>query len=370
MAGPSTFKLRKNSPFTLDQQNFIIFKYGELGNVTSVNRAFNTRFFPKNPRKAPKRHQIERVIARFQKSGSVNPPTPLGQDATSQEDVMAVQEFFTRNPRAHLRHAMVELDMSINKIWRILRKFLKFKPYKPHTAQVLSPANMQARLAASNFLLSFTEEQLEKVLWSDEKWFVLHQAPNSKNDVVWGPANTRNVVACKKAHQAKVMAWVGIVDGKVLPVHWFEGNVDSNKYLDMLETIVWPAVRGSATRKQYWFMQDGAPPHCTAEVLEFLASKFGDRVISRKTQHFWPPYSPDLNPLDFSFWSQAMAHVLRCKPATIEDLKSAVDDFALNFDPQKALKMARHVRYRAQLCRSKAGGHFEDLIKHQNSREE
>ena len=370
MAGLSKFSLRKNSPFTEEQHTFIILKYGELGNVTLVRRAFGSRFFPKNPREVPDRKQIQRVVTRFLTSGSVNPAKSVGKPSTSEQDVMAVKEFFIRNPRAHLRAAKVELDMSINKIWRILRKNLKFKPYRPHKAQLLSPANMESRLIASNFFLTFTEEQLEKVLWSDEKWFVLHQAPNSQNDVIWGPANTRNVVPCKKAHQAKVMAWVGIVDGKVLPVHWFEGSVDSNKYLDMLQTKVWPAIKGRSTRNQFWFMQDGASPHCTAAVLKFLALKFGNRVISRKTEHFWPPYSPDLNPLDFSFWSQAMAHVLRCKPDTLENLKSVVEDFALNFDPQKALKMARNVRYRAELCRSQGGGHFEDLIRHQSSREE
>ena len=47
------------------------------------------------------------------------------------------------------------------------------------------------------------------------------------------------------------MAWVGIVDGKVLPVHWFQGSVDSPTYLNMLKTMVWPAIRGQATRKAY-----------------------------------------------------------------------------------------------------------------------
>ena len=205
---------------------------------------------------------------------------------------------------------------------------------------------------------------------NNEQWFVLNQAPNRKNDVVWGPENTRNVVACKKAHGAKVMAWVGIVDGKVLLVHWFQGSVDSAAYLNMLQTMVWPAIRGKATRHQYWFMQDRASPHCTGEVCSFLASKFGDMVISRKTDHIWPPYSPDLNPLDFSFWSRAMAHVIRCQPATLDDLKNVVNDFALNFNPEKARSMARHARYRCELCRAQQGGHFEDLLKTKHSREE
>ena len=136
------------------------------------------------------------------------------------DDITRVKEFFNRRPKAHIRLASDQLGMSIGKVWNILRKSLKWKPYRPHLGQILSPANKESRLAACMFWLTFTEEWFEKVCWSDEKWFVLHQSPNCKNDVKWAPENPNTVVQCKKAHGAKVMAWVGMVDGKVLPVHW------------------------------------------------------------------------------------------------------------------------------------------------------
>ena len=106
------------------------------------------------------------------------------------------------------------------------------------------------------------------------------------------------------------MAWLGIVAGKCLQAHWFDGAVDGAAYLDILKTVVWPAVRHQATRLQYWFQQDGASPQITEPVMDFLRSKFGDRIISRKSEHHWPPYSPDLSCLDFSIRSEVMAHVV------------------------------------------------------------
>ncbi|KAF0292002.1 hypothetical protein FJT64_016980 [Amphibalanus amphitrite] len=103
------------------------------------------------------------------------------------------------------------------------------------------------------FWLTHDEEWFERVLWSDEKWFVLHPSPNMKNTVCWSPENPNKLVPCKKAQGQKVMAWVGVVDGKCLPVHWFTGSVNSDAYLEMLQTVVWPAVRARATRHQYWF---------------------------------------------------------------------------------------------------------------------
>ena len=108
---------------------------------------------------------------------------------------------------------------------------------------------------------------------------------------------------------------------------------------------------------------DGASCHVTPACLDFLKSKFGTRVISRKTEHIWPPYSPDLSPMDFSFWSYVLSHVIRCQPATIQELKMIVSDFISNMEPDYLRKIARQTRRRAEFCVSQNGGHFEHLLK-------
>ena len=74
---------------------------------------------------------------------------------------------------------------------------------------------------------------------------MLHMPPNSKNDVMWAPWNpheevvyifslvllyesnkkysiviAHNQVECKRQGDSKLMAWCGIVDGRMLTVHW------------------------------------------------------------------------------------------------------------------------------------------------------
>ena len=88
-----------------------------------------------------------------------------------------------------------------------------------------------------------------------------------------------------KKGQIKVMCWVGLVNGKILPIHWFKEDgqpvrVSGEKYLDLLEETVWPAVR-IRTAGQLWFQQDGAPSHSTNRALAFLNEKFKGRVINR-----------------------------------------------------------------------------------------
>ena len=124
------------------------------------------------------------------------------------------------------------------------------------------------------------------------------------------------------------MAWVGIVDGQVLPLHWFQGSVTGQSYLDMLEGVVQPVVRGSATRKDYWTQQDGARVRTTRDVLNFLDDKFHGRTIYNGLEMSWPAKIPDSNPLDFYIWDGAEARVQEERPTTIQELKEVAMNFA------------------------------------------
>lgn len=351
-----------NSPFTKEQSIWVILQSGKVNSLSAVRRAFRQKFFPKNPGKVPKLAAFHRLIERFKNDGSVRPIVPRGRLPPTAEEVKKVKDFFMERPLAHVRLAAELLQMSFGKVWMILRKQLKMRPYRPRLVTVLTPANKQARMDACDFWLTHDEGWFDRVIWSDEKWFLLKPAPNCKNTVCWAPQNPNKLVPCKKAHGQKVMAWVGLVDGKCLPVHWFHGSVNGEAYLEMLKTVMWPAVKARATRQQLWFQQDGATPHVTPPVMKFLHSKFGNRIISRNSEHRWPPNSPDLSCLDFSFWSVVTTHIIQCEPKTLQELKELVEEFARNMDEDMVRRMARHTRRRAELCRSERGGHFEHLL--------
>ena len=96
--------------------------------------------------------------------------------------------------------------------------------------------------------------------------------------------------------------------------------------------------------------------------MDFLRSQFGDRLISRNSEHIWPPYSPDLSCLDFSIWSTISSEVFKAQPTTIEQLKQVVEDVVRKMEPDSLRKVVRHTLKRAELCVSQKGGHFEHLL--------
>ena len=109
---------------------------------------------------------------------------------------------FSKNEEAHIREAAKEVGFSIGKIWFILRKILKWKPYRPHATTVLTTQHRQYRLTASQWFLSHTIDFFSKqVIWSDEKYFVLKQGPNKSIHRYWAPSNPHILIECKTQSQ-------------------------------------------------------------------------------------------------------------------------------------------------------------------------
>ena len=150
---------------------------------------------------------------------------------------------------------------------------------------------------------------------------------------------------------------VGIVDGRCLTVYWSEGSVAGGINLEMLKTVMWPSVRVQAARRGYWFQQDGAPVHVTPEVMDFLRSKFGDRLLSRRTQHHWPVATLQSGFVLPGLWPQASQGVAERMPETrFEELKAIVEGFARRMDDDQPRRMAWHTRRRAKLCCAEGEG--------------
>ena len=244
-----------------------------------------------------------------------------------------------------------------------LKIVLRFKPYRSAHVQALTPEIRERRESACIRFLEQGENWQRRVIWSDEKWFCLIPHPNRKNEVFWSVENPHNLEEVRVQGASKVMAWAGFVDGRFLPIHWFEGSVNGESYNKLLKEKVWPSVRSKASRKGYWFMQDGATPHTTANSLFYLKDKFSARVVSNKTDFPWPPKSPDLNPLDFYFWGVAEKEVFDKKPKSLEELKLIVENFAKGISQDTLLRVADNFCTRAKLCIQEEGGHFEYLLK-------
>lgn len=113
------------------------------------------------------------------------------------------------------------------------------------------------------------------------------------------------------------------------------------------------------TRRQMCYQHDGAPPHFSEVVRQYLNHKFPNWWIGRGGAQNWPPRSQDLNQLDYHVWgesygvyrqgehdSTAPANSQRCKMHQNAALLRKVTSFLVK---------------RVGKCIQADGGHFEQV---------
>lgn len=355
---------RLNSPFTNEESTWTILEYGALRNVTAVRRKFRGHF-KKQKDSVPSHTAFKRLIDRFHESGDTTPAKSSGgRPQCPEEQVDKVRQFVKpyqdRSESISIPAISKALDIPPTTVWRIMRKRLGWKPYKPHITVPLTAAHRAGRVKFCEWLLQQPVGFEERVIWTDEKWFCLTSTPNKQNERYWAPLNPRVTVACKEQGGQKVMCWAAVTDGRVL-IHWHDPgtSVNGEAYLNLLVQGLWPELRDSVKKQKLWFQQDGATVHTTRAVRAWLDEAFSGRVISRLTDRPWPARSPDLSPLDYWFWSVALTELRRNPPSCLEELKMVVEAFAGSLEPEEVRRAVRHLRQRAETCVSRKGDTVE-----------
>ncbi|XP_067123165.1 uncharacterized protein [Centruroides vittatus] len=126
-------------------------------------------------------------------------------------------------------------------------------------------------------------------------------------------------------------------EGDVMPPYFFNKgeNVTKDVYLHALSNVVKPWMVTVSSGKPYVFQQDGAPAHTSHLVQNWLSNN----VVMFWSKEFWPPNSPDLNPLDFYIWSVVERVTNKTRHANITSLRAAIDAAFTNID-RETLKRA------------------------------
>ena len=175
-----------------------------------------------------------------------------------------------RCPQDSVRKVARKLNFSKSFVHQTLRNELKMKPYKFYKSQELTENHKKQRNEFCQWVIT-CEIDPQKIIFSDEKFFVLRPHPNKQNSRFWSCTNPHLYDDSVKQGAEKTMAWAAVVNGRILPIVWFqEGqSVNAEIYLNLLQNDMWPAVSDEADSESYYFQQDGATPHCAQEVFGF-----------------------------------------------------------------------------------------------------
>lgn len=305
------------------------------------------------------------TVLNLQKGNSGRPST-----STSADNVERVEQFFSENPTVSTRRASQFLDMARTSLQRIIKMRLKLFPYKIQVFQELTDFDMERRLIFARQMVDMILERsikTKRIWFSDEAHFWLAGYVNKQNYRFWARENPR-IFETTTLKPQRITVWCAISERGIIGPVFLDQNVNGERYKRMLLEEFIPVAQGMDAIEQFWFMQDGATPHRTNDVMEALDEYFTGRVIglgypSRYGRGIdWPPNSPDLNICDFFLWGYLKDKVYRDKPRTLIELKEAITREIALIDKIVFKNVTRGFETRLHAVIEKDGAHIEPFL--------
>ncbi len=270
------------------------------------------------------------------------------------------------DPGQSIRGIARALDVSHTLVGKIVHEELGLTSYALRRGQILTQANREARVERARALLNFLKAPKERtggganrlIFFSDEKNFQQDQVVNRRNHR-WLCADPSEVpIVSRTKFPAHVMV-LGVIssEGDVMPPHFFDQGlkVNTDVYVHVLKHVVKPWMDQIAGERTYTFQQDGAPAHTSKRAQEWLQ----ENVPWVWSKEMWPPNSPDLNPLDFFFWSVIEEMSNRTPHSNINSLKRAIERAFDEIDRGTVKRACASFRGRLERCVANNGDFFE-----------
>lgn len=230
-----------------------------------------------------------------------------------------------RSSAAHRRRTWAEVQatfpvqVSISTLSRSLARN-GIKKYRAATKPLLTPELAQLRKEWAETYEDWDEDDWRAVVWSDECSVAKSKDPRRS----WvfrlpGERWHRDCVDARPpSKDISLMVWgcfAGNVKGPMVPL--IMPSVNGRLYLATLENLL-PLIMDHLylTYENPVFMHDNAPVHTARIVQEWLADQ-PFRVME------WPPYSPDLNPIE-NLWRE-MKSILHERNPDLKTLTGGKD---------------------------------------------
>lgn len=313
--------------------------------------------------KVPQR-TVSHAIRRFNELGHDGDRPGRGRKRTvnTSRNRQIIRKRVKRNPRVSMRKIAREIKINRESVRRMARQELGLKAYKLQKGQLLTNDNKRVRLQRCRALVRrAAAHRWEKILFSDEKLFTIEQAHNRQNDRSWSAeAVGPSFIVEHRQNPKSLMVWGGICATGKTPLIFVEQGIKITQEVyrrDILEAVVLPWSQQHFGNQQWTFQQDSAPSHRAKMTQQWCKGHFPNFITSEE----WPPYSPDLNPMDYSIWSILEARACAKPHSSLESLKLSLLAEWDKITVAELRRVAENFVKRLKLCIKAKGDHFENL---------
>ena len=308
---------------------------------------------------------IERLVRRLRETGHLADRPRSGRSrVTSRRQDSTIRLAHLRN--RHLTATETPLNtvgthnrqISLKTVGSRLRE-IGLRARRPYVGLPLTQACRLRRMAwlTAHAPRLFSMGQWRRVLFTDESRFTLYRADGRhrvyrRRCRVYRRPGERFADACvvewDRFGGGSVMVWGGIAHGIKSQLIIVAGNMTAVRYMDeILRPVAVPLVQ----QRNLILQQDNARPHIARVCQDFLSN-------NNMAPLAWPPYSPDLTPIEhMSDELDRRVRKRRNPPATLAQLRNALIDEWNNIPMRTVNALVNSIQRRIRAATAARGGH-------------
>ena len=235
---------------------------------------------------------------------------------------------------------------------RTIRRYLFDSGLKGRIAvkkPFLSKANKNVRFEMAKEWLNMTNNDWEKIIWSDETKINLFGS-DGKQYVrrLDGTRYENNHMSSIKHYGSNVKVWGCFSSKEFENIHIIDGIMDSIYYLNILQyNLKSPATK--LELNEFNFQQDNNPKHISAIIKSYF-QRNNINVLP------WPSQSPDMNPIEH-LWGYLKTRVSERLLSNIKQLKSIIKQEWEAIPKELCQKLMNSVERRVEALFKAKGNH-------------
>lgn len=352
--------------YSLEERVDMTFILGEcFRNCLLASRVYAQKY---PDRAHPDKRAFQNLLQTFCETGSVNyqKPTQAKYVVNVEDNEFLVLGSVAENINVSSRKISRETGISQTSVCKILKKH-KYHPYHIQFHQSLYERDFQRRLDFCLWSLEKVGEEgdfFKYVLFTDESTFHNNGLVNRRNFHYYDTENRHLYRTFDRQNRWSVNVYGGIIGDHVIGPYFFDGNLNGEKFLRFLEQEFLNLLDDVPLdiRNKMWLQLDGAPPHFSRHVRNYLDRKFPNKWIGRGGPYEFPPRSPDLTSMDFFLWGYIKNLVYNTPPTTVDDMKGRIKDAFATITSDMLRNVSRSFEERVRLCIEENGHHIEHLL--------
>jgi len=206
---------------------------------------------------------------------------------------------------------------------------------------------------------------IHNILFTDEAHFTCDGVNSTRNSHLWDHDNPHGTVKSNYQHRFSMNLICGVIGEQLTGLYIFPQHLTGDIYANFLKMNCQHSQRMFLYKhdNRCYYQHDGVPSHFSHVIRQYLNHKFPNWWIGHDGAQNWPPWSADLNPLDYyHVWGYTKAMVYVHKVNTREELLHRILSSARDINNTAVFhKVISALVTWVRKCSQADGGYFEQF---------